>query len=210
MKSWLLVLPVMVVGGLSGFSGAVLAGRLTPKVTVVPSSAPPPSVPRVERVGGAPSCALRAIAPPNTPPGDASVTPPPQEQEGGRVPSAEQAAQDRATERELQRKRMEAHLQEPRDSAWASGLEASLSESFEQLRESSPIKYSELECRYLSCKAKLEWPDSASAEADLGKVASLHNGLPCSRLVVLDEMAPGRNETTGTVIFDCQESRLGK
>ena len=125
------------------------------------------------------------------------------------APSAEQAAQYRALERELQHKRMEAHLQEPRDPAWASALERSLTESFEQLRQNSTIRYSDIECRYLTCKARLEWPDNASAEADLGKVASLQNGLPCTRFAVLDEKAPGRSETTGTAIFDCQDSRLG-
>lgn len=205
MRPWSATIAVIVIGGLSGFSGAVLAGRLSsppppPNAREAPQSLQKPRQDRsddsCERPREAPRLVPSALGSGAAPTNDIPAP--------SRISREEQGVM----ERDLQSKRMAAHLQEPRDTNWASPMETSLRESFERLRESSTISYANLECRYLSCKANLAWPDLKAARAGLELVGSLQDGLPCARLVVLDDMPPD-GKVTGSVIFDCEHARLG-
>jgi hypothetical protein len=88
-------------------------------------------------------------------------------------------------------------------------MEGTLRTAFETLGTAAKVSYSDLECRYTTCKAKLRWPDALGAHDELGAMASLGEGLPCARIAVLDEVSPGQKDVTGSLVIDCEHARLG-
>src|SRR6185295_14928889 len=125
------------------------------------------------------------------------------------APPPAEIEHDDKLERDQQANRLQAHAQEPRDPAWAREMEGKLRAAFDELGRDGVLRYSEVECRYLSCKAKIEWPDSKAAHRQIKEVAILaRQPLPCARYVVMDAPVPGRAEQTASILVDCQQARL--
>jgi hypothetical protein len=199
---------VVVVGLLAGFAGSVIAQRSyaaqpPPATSAVNSSRRTP--PSIQQENSEESCQTEAPLPAGPAPA-ASVDEPADVL--AQRPNSMNREEQVKVEVEEQSKRLIAHEQEPRDARWAGEMEATLVGAFEELSLASKIHYSDVNCRYVSCSAKLSWPNGEEARSDLGKVATLHAGLPCTRFVVLDSIPAGETAVTGTAVFDCQHARL--
>jgi len=102
--------------------------------------------------------------------------------------------------------RVAAHLQEPRDSRWASTMEATIRDGFAAMTGLN-VQYSNLECRSVSCEAHLSWGNAQDALDEIRRVGRMH--IPCAKFVDLDDPSDGKDGMTGTFVADCTEDKLG-
>lgn len=198
---------VVVVGVLAGFTGAIVAQRsyaAQPVTNKDPATRSLPSLVQRQQPADDSCRSDESAGLPARP--TTSATP--------LLESAQQHAPLMDPEEQLkvesqeQSKRLTAHDQEPRDATWAKQMESTLLGAFEELSHTSNFHYSHVDCRYVSCSAKVTWSNGDDARTDLPKLAMLHDGLPCTRFVVLDRIPAGNTAITGTAVFDCQHARL--
>lgn len=109
-------------------------------------------------------------------------------------------------ELQLQRNRLVAHQQEPREEAWANERERGVQARFggDGL---GTAKLQGIECRSVSCVAQLKWPDGEKAEREMMEVITeLGIAAPGSiRHLTLDK----EHGSDATVVFDWTQSKEG-
>lgn len=98
----------------------------------------------------------------------------------------------------LQQARIDAHLQEPRDPVWAARAEQSVRNRFAKTTRPTTVALRSLECRSVSCVARLEWAGgNAKAKEELETV-----------IIEAGESAPGAARHITLTAADGNEATL--
>jgi hypothetical protein len=203
-------------GSASGLVGAIAFARMVQPATqpIAPFQMSVPSTPQARLVQGNGVEAVSSCEAPAIARRDVAAEP------EGRVDAAMRRPEDVQKYRESMMQlqlhehelALESHRQEPRDSRWASEMEHTVDQGFRSLAVSggTKAKASQIDCRSVSCTAKLTWDSHDTAARDLATVSDLaRNGVGCGRRLVLPDPTPGSSEYSATLYIDCTQMRFG-
>lgn len=115
------------------------------------------------------------------------------------------AAADHA--RQVFAQRLADHEASTRDAHWAAPKEHAIAEAMGQLASDGHQSFSvvHVDCRTTTCVARLQWPDEATAHAEIRNLMQ-NADVDCARTVTLPVASSATGSYQASLLFDCAPS----